>query len=268
MRSTRVLAAALLGACGLLALPRHAIALPAPDTLPALHGGELVIQPVHHAALMLTWSGKRVLVDPAPMEETVDAAIGQFKVLRTPDVVLVTHIHADHFSIPVLQAVAGPDTTIVAPRGVYAAMPADLKAKTHVLTNGESTTVDGIPIEAVPMYNTTPSRAHFHPKGAGNGYILTLGGRRIYIAGDTEESAPLAHLRHIYVAFIPMNLPYTETVEAAAKWVRDFHPRYVYPYHYRNADGTFANLQQFKNLVGHASRVELRAWYPSTASGR
>ncbi|MGH8218490.1 MAG: MBL fold metallo-hydrolase [Steroidobacteraceae bacterium] len=269
MNNIRVLCAtAVVAACGLFALPRAALALPVPDTLPASNGGELTVQPVHHAALMLSWNGKRVLVDPAPLARNVDAAIGEFKVLMSPDIILITHIHGDHFSVPVLRAVAGPNTTIIAPQNVYDAMPADLKAKTHVLANGENTTAHDIPVEAVPMYNTTPARSHFHPKGTGNGYIVTLGAKRVYVAGDTEESPPLAHLRHIDVAFIPMNLPYTETVQAAAKWVRDFRPQYVYPYHYRNMDGTFADLQQFKKLVGHASHVELRAWYPSAPHSR
>ncbi len=267
MKRIRLLGAtALMVLGGLLALPRLALALPVPDTLSTSQGGDLLIQPVHHASLMLSWNGKRVLVDPAPLGRDVNAAIGEFKVLSPPDVILITHIHGDHFSVPVLQAVVGPNTTILAPQNVYDAMPADLKAKTHVLTNGERTTVDEIPIEAVAMYNTTAARAHFHPKGAGNGYILTLGGKRVYVAGDTEEAPALAHLRHIYVAFIPMNLPYTQTVQAAAKWVRDFRPQYVYPYHYRNMTGTFADLQQFKKLVGHASHVEERAWYPNAQS--
>lgn len=126
--------------------------------------------------------------------------------------------------MPIVEAVAGPNTTIIAPQSVYDAMPADLKARTHVLTNGDNTTVDGTAIDAVPMYDTTAARSHFHPKGVGNGWILTLGGKRVYIAGDTEESPPLAHLRHIYVACVPMNLPYTQTVRAskvAAKFVED-----------------------------------------------
>jgi len=264
MNAIRLLRAIALAAlCGLIILPRAAQALPASDTLPTSQGGDLTIQLVHHASLMLSWDGKRVLVDPAPLGRNIDAAIGEFKVLQTPDIVLITHIHGDHFSVPVLQAVAGPNTTIIAPRNVYDAMPAELKSKSHVLANGENTTVDEIPIEAVPMYNTTPARSHFHPQGVGNGYVLTFGGKRVYVAGDTEETPPVAHLRDIYVAFIPMNLPFTETVPAAAKWVRDFRPQYVYPYHYRNMDGTFSNVQQFKNLVGRASHVELRAWYPN-----
>ena len=106
---------AVVALCGLFALPQAALALPVPDTLPIPHGGNLMIQPVHHASLMLSWNGKRVLVDPAPLGSDINAAIGEFKVLPTPDVVLITHIHGDHFNVPVLQAVTGPNTKIIAP---------------------------------------------------------------------------------------------------------------------------------------------------------
>jgi L-ascorbate metabolism protein UlaG (beta-lactamase superfamily) len=262
MNAIRLLgASAMLALFSVLAVPSGASAAPAPDALPTNHGGDLTIQPIHHASLMLTWNDKHVLVDPAPLGRDATAAVTEFKALPSPDIILITHIHGDHFSVPVLQAVTGDHTTIIAPRNIYEKMPAELQAKAHVLANGEKTTVDMIPIDAVPAYNTTEARANFHPKGRDNGYVLTLGGKRIYIAGDTEESSTLAHLRNIYVAFIPMNLPYTQTVDAAAKWVKEFRPQYVYPYHYRNMDGSLADVQKFKELVGGASHVQLRDWY-------
>jgi len=241
------------------AVPQRALAAPPADHIATAHRGVLTIQPIHHAALMLSWNGKHVLVDPAPLGKTDTGA--EFKALPAPDIILITHIHGDHFNVPILQSVAGAHTVLLAPHNVYEAMPAELKAKTHAMGNDEHTVVDMIPIQTVPMYNTTPSRSHFHPKGAGNGYILTFGGKRIYIAGDTEESAQLAHLANIDVAFMPMNLPYTQTIQAAAKWVKDFRPKIVYPYHYRNGDGSMSDLKQFKKLVGGASDVRLRDWY-------
>lgn len=251
-------AAAALTVSALVIAPGTARSAPAPDQVPTARGGDLTIQPIHHAALMLSWNGRNVLVDPAPLAPGGGA---EFSALPAPDVILITHIHGDHFDVKVLQAVAGARAEIITPRNVYEAMPADLQGKTHVLTNGEHTAADGIAIAAVPMYNTTAARKNFHPKGAGNGYLLTIGGERIYVAGDTEEAPELVHLRNIDVAFIPMNLPYTQTVQAAAQWVRDFRPRIVYPYHYRNGDGTQADVQQFKQLVGDASEVRLRDWY-------
>jgi len=229
------------------------------DTISTANG-PLQIQAIHHASLMLTWNGKHILVDPAPVNEAGDAT-ADFKSLPKPDVIVYTHSHYDHFNTAILGVVAWPGTVIVAPQEVYDAVPLPLQVKVQMMKNGDKITADGIPVEAVPMYNTTPERTKFHPKGLGNGYILTLGGKRIYIAGDTEESPELAHLANIDVAFVPMNLPYTETVEAAAKWVRDFKPRVVYPYHFRNADGTKSDLAAFKKEVGSASDVRVLDWY-------
>ena len=235
------------------------VAARADDTI-ATDNGPLIVHPIHHASLMLTWNGKHVLADPAPVDNAKDPT-PPYRALPAPDVIVVTHIHGDHFNVPILEAVAGAATVILAPQDVFDAMPADLKSKTKVMKNGDRLVADSIPVEAVAMYNTTPERMKFHPKGQGNGYIFTIGGKRIYIAGDTEEAPELTHLANIDVAFIPMNLPFTETVDAAAKWVRDFKPKIVYPYHYHNGDGTLSDLNKFKALVGDASEVRLRDWY-------
>lgn len=259
MHAMRVVSAA--AALAFLAMGAlRASAMPLADQLATHHGGDLTIQPIHHATLLLSWNGHSVLVDPAPLGDATTVG-PEFTSLAKPDVILITHIHGDHFSPPVLQAVSGDHTVILTPRNVYEKLPADLRGRARALANGAHTVVDGIPIEVVPMYNTTAERLSFHPKGAGNGYILTFGGERVYVAGDTEESAELAHLRNIDVAFIPMNLPFTQTPQAAAKWVRDFRPRIVYPYHYRNRDGSKSDIQWFKTLVGDASEVRLRDWY-------
>ena len=129
-----------------------------------------------------------------------------------------------------------------------------------VMRNGETTTWDQWKIEAVPMYNLKrgPSEGKFyHDKGRGNGYVLTYGGKRFYIAGDTEGIPEMRALKNIDVAFVPMNLPYTMTPEEAADAVRAFHPKVVYPYHYRGAD-----TQAFaKALEGSGIDVRLRNWY-------
>ena len=235
------------------------VAARADDSI-ATDSGPLVVHPIHHASLMLTWNGKHVLADPAPVDKDKDPTT-PYRALPAPDLIVVTHIHGDHFNVPILEAVAGAATVILAPQDVYDAMPADLKSKTKVMKNGDRLVADSIPVEAVAMYNTTSERMKFHPKGLGNGYILTIGVDRIYIAGDTEEAPELAHLANIDVAFVPMNLPFTETVDAAAKWVRDFKPKIVYPYHYHNSDGSLSDLNEFKTLVGDASDVRLRDWY-------
>jgi L-ascorbate metabolism protein UlaG (beta-lactamase superfamily) len=181
--------------------------------------------------------------------------IASFKALGTPDLILIGHPHGDHFNVPILEAVAGPNTVLAVPQIVYDGLPDDLKAKAKVMANGTTQTLAGIEVQAVPAYNITPALLRNHPQGVGNGYILNLGGKHIYLAGDTEEAPELKNLPNIDVAFLPMNRP-TETPEAAAQWVRDFKPKIVYPYHYSNGD-----LSAFVQGVGNASEVRLRQWY-------
>ena len=146
---------------------------------------------------------------------------------------------------------------IIAPQAVVDKMPDDLKARTTVLANGESKKVsDILTVDAVPAYNITEDRLKFHPKGRDNGYVLTFGNTRVYIAGDTEDIPEMRALTGIDVAFLPMNLPYTMDVEHAADAVKAFKPAIVYPYHYGQSD-----VNQFKTLVGDASEVRLLKWY-------
>ena len=134
----------------------------------------------------------------------------------------------------------------------------------RILTNGEKTEAMGIAVEAVPAHNTTPGKEKFHPKGRDNGYVLTMGGKKVYVAGDTEDSPEMRALKGIDIAFLPMNLPYTMSVEKAADTIRGFKPKVVYPYHYRSQDGTKADFGQLKRLVGEGSGVQVRVreWYP------
>jgi len=228
----------------------------------ATAAGPVEINLIHHASLMLASKDVRILIDPAPLDNAQGEAVtAPYKAMPKPELILVTHIHGDHFNAPILQAVASPTTVILAPQNVRDAMPADLQARVKVMKTGDKGTFAGVQVEAVAMYNVTPERLKFHPKGVGNGYVLTLGGKRIYIAGDTEETPELAHLANIDLAFIPANLPYTETAEAAAKWVKDFKPKMVFPYHTRNQDGTLSDMAAFSTEVGNASLVRLRKWY-------
>ena len=218
--------------------------------------GALVIHPVNHATLLMQWNGKTIYVDPV-------GGVKPFADLPKPDLVLLTHIHSDHFDPATLAAIVptGVQPTIIAPKTVVEKIPTTLRDRTKVKTmaNGEKTEVEGIAIEAVPAYNTTPEREKFHPKGRDNGYVLTMGGKKIYIAGDTEDTAEMRALKGIDIAFLPMNLPYTMTAAKAADAIRQFKPKIVYPYHYRGGDGTKANLEELKKLVGENSGVEIRS---------
>jgi len=223
--------------------------------------GNLVIHPIHHATFVMQWNGKTVYVDPV-------GGVKPFADLPKPDVMLVTHIHGDHFDAATLEALVpvGGQPFIIAPPTVAEKIPESLRgrSKVRILTNGERTEADGIAIKAVPAYNKTPEKEKFHPKGRDNGYVLTMGGKRVYIAGDTEDTAEMRALKGIDVAFLPMNLPYTMTVAKAADAIREFKPKIVYPYHYRSGDKTKADLEELKRLVGKDSGVEIRVreWYP------
>ena len=178
--------------------------------------GPLVIHPVHHGGLVLTWNNRRIVADPTTFPPSDNSGAASFRGANAPDLILITHEHSDHFSVSTLTELAGPNTIIVAPQAVYGMMPPALQMKTRVMANGQTQTHAGVPIEAVPEYNITPDRLQFHPKGRDNGYVLNLGGQRVYIAGDTEGTPELRALRNIDIAFIPMILHYTQTPEAAA----------------------------------------------------
>ena len=221
------------------------------DHVPTNQGGDLVIHPINHATFAMAWNDKTIYVDPVGGDQA-------FAGMPGPNLVFLTDIHGDHLNADTLTAVVGADTTIVAPQAVAMQLPAALKSKTTVLANGETKTVEGLSIEAVPMYNTTKDRLQYHTKGRGNGYVVTLGGKRVYISGDTEDIPEMRALKNIDVAFVCFNLPYTMTEEQAASAVREFAPKIVYPYHYRGSD-----LDKFKRLVGNDKNIEVRfgKWY-------
>ena len=133
------------------------------------------------------------------------------------------------------------------------------------MINGSKVDYDVFSVEAIPMYNLRDEALKYHPKGRGNGYVLTFGKERVYISGDTEDISEMRELKNIDKAFICMNLPYTMTVENAAKAVLDFKPKQVYPYHYRGTEG-YSDIEKFKSIINENSKAievtELN-WYPN-----
>jgi L-ascorbate metabolism protein UlaG (beta-lactamase superfamily) len=211
--------------------------------------GVVKITPIRHASMMIEAGGKVIHVDPWSQ--------GNFDGLPKADLILITDIHPDHLDQAAIDKIRKNGTVFIAPQAV-----AKTIADAKVIRNGESTTWDQWAIEAVPMYNLKrgPSPGTFyHDKGRGNGYILTYGGTRFYISGDTEGIPEMRALKNIDVAFVCMNLPYTMTPEEAAGAVRAFHPKVVYPYHYRGSDTKAFE----KALAGTGIEVRLRNWYPS-----
>jgi L-ascorbate metabolism protein UlaG (beta-lactamase superfamily) len=215
------------------------------------------ITPIEHATGILAWAGTTIYFDPTGGAE---AFAGQ----PTPDLILLTDIHGDHLSTSTLEAIVG-EAAIVAPPAVAQMLPQALAARTTVLSNGESVTLRGFTITGVPMYNLpSAENANFHTPGRGNGYLIEQGGTRVYLAGDTAGTPEMRALQDIDLAFVPMNLPYTMSVDEAAEAVLAFAPKRVYPYHYRGPDG-LADVARFKTLVDAAGKdieVMLLEWYP------
>jgi L-ascorbate metabolism protein UlaG (beta-lactamase superfamily) len=213
--------------------------------------GDLHIQPINHASFVMGWNGETIYIDPVGGAAAYDG-------LPRPNLIFITHAHGDHYDPMTLSGIADGSTKIVAPKAVYDMMPPELQAKTSTMANGDAETVMKVGVEAVPAYNVTPERLQYHPKGMYNGYVLTIGGKRIYISGDTEDIPEMRALKNIDIAFVCMNLPYTMDVEHAADAVVAFKPKVVYPYHYRGSD-----VDQFAKLVASKSSVEvrLRDWY-------
>lgn len=217
----------------------------------ATDAGEVLIHPVDHASFVMQWDGKTIYNDPV-------GGAGAFDGIPPADLILVGHSHGDHFSASTLSAVRAGDAAIVAPQDVFDRMSSTLQGQTTVLANGGSTSLLGLTIEAVPAYNGR------HPEGRDNGYVVTIGGKRIYMSGDTEDISEMRALQNIDVAFLSMNVPFTMSVDQAASAIREFKPKAIYPYHYRNQNGTFADLERLRQLVGDDVGVEVRVrdWYP------
>jgi L-ascorbate metabolism protein UlaG (beta-lactamase superfamily) len=196
------------------------------DVFPA-SGGDLEVTFVGHGSLFFGFGGKVIHVDPF-------GKLADYGTLPKADLVLITHAHGDHLDAAALTAVRKPETRIL----VAPACVGKVEGAT-VLGNGEKTTVLGVTVEAVPAYNLVhkrPDGTPFHPKGEGNGYVVTFGKTRVYVAGDTENVPEMKALKAIDVAFLPMNLPYTMTPEMVEDAVRGFGPRILYPYHFGDSD--------------------------------
>lgn len=210
--------------------------------------GDLVITPVHHGSLMLQFGGKVIHIDPWSQ--------GNYSSLPRADYILITDIHGDHMDKAMVEKLKKESTVILAPAAV-----AKTILEAQVISNGEKKKLGEIEVEAVPMYNLQRGPqpgAFYHTKGRGNGYVLTLGGKRLYISGDTEAIPEMKALKNIDLAFVCMNLPYTMTPEEAAAGVKAFRPKVVYPYHHRGSD-TNAFAAALKDEKG--IEVRLRAWY-------
>ena len=213
------------------------------DLLPT-SAGDLRITFIGHASLMFEIGGKMIYSDPS-------GQFGDYGKLPKADLILVAHDHSDHFDPKTIALISTEKTKLV-----LTPLCAAKGGRGIVLKNGEETTVDGMRIEAVPAYNIAHMRSPgmpFHPKGDGNGYILTFGDKRVYVAGDTENIPEMKTLGRIDVAFLPMNLPYTMTPEMAADAARMVKPKILYPYHTTDTD-----TSKLQPLLKDEKGIEIR----------
>jgi L-ascorbate metabolism protein UlaG (beta-lactamase superfamily) len=217
--------------------------------------GDLTIFPMNHATLALEWKSEVIYFDPSGSTNLFDR-------VPKPTLILITDIHGDHLNVNTLESMKFQDVKIIAPQAVVDKLPSSFSNVTS-LGNSNDLDINGLNIKAIPMYNLPETSDSRHPKGRGNGYIVTIGGKRIYISGDTEDIEEMRSLKKIDVAFVCMNLPYTMDVDAAASAVLDFKPKIVYPFHYRG-EGGFSDVDKFKSLVESGNKsieVRLRNWY-------
>ncbi|HEY8487237.1 MAG TPA: MBL fold metallo-hydrolase [Limnochordales bacterium] len=193
--------------------------------------GPLRITALGHASLMFQWNGRVIHVDPW-------SRVADYSSVPRADQVWITHDHADHLDLDALRAVVTPSTRLVVD-GRSAQRLAEFGGRLTVLQNWESTTVDGVRVDAVPAYNVVRERSpgvKYHPRGWYNGYVATFGGKRIYIAGDTECIPEMGRLGRVDVAFLPINLPFTMPPEEAVGCIKVIAPRTVVPYHQGDSD--------------------------------
>lgn len=213
------------------------------DVLPT-SAGDLSITFLGHGSLLMVFKGMNIYVDPF-------GKVADYTLLPKADLVLVTHEHYDHLDPQALSSIRTDKTVLV-----LSEICAQQITGGIVMRNGDEQTVAGIPVAAVPAYNIIhkrPSGNPFHPLGCGNGYILTLGGTRLYIAGDTENIPAMKALKEIDIAFLPMNLPYTMTPEMVADAATTFRPRILYPYHYGDTD-----ISLLMALLKDENEIEVR----------
>lgn len=208
------------------------------DTVRAKDGTKITLTFYNHASIAVEANGHRIYIDPA--DATKKIAWDQEP---KADLVLVTHTHYDHLSKDAIMSLNGT--------GEYTQ-----------LKPGESLDAfQNIRIDAVPAYNITPEHLNFHPKERGDaGYILTIGGSRIYVAGDTEDNPDVLAIRDIDIAFLPVNQPYTMTVEQCARVIDSIRPAVFYPYHYGGGSPqNTTDLEVLKAAVEGKTQFRLRS---------
>ena len=198
------------------------------DVFKTKSGKTLKFHALVHASIRLQYDGKEVMIDPVVKlgDKTID-----YSSMPKADYIFVTHEHGDHFDKEAIKQLSDDNTKLVTNKRC-----ADMLGYGKVMANGDVATLDDFTVEAVPAYNTTEGRQQFHPKGRDNGYIITIDGVRIYVAGDTEDIPEMANVKDIDIAFMPCNQPYTMTTNQLVNAAKVVKPKVLFPYHYGKTD--------------------------------
>ena len=216
------------------------------DTFETPGGKTVVIHHIKHASIYIEYDGKHIYIDPVGNTVLPET---NFSLMPRANLILITHEHADHYDPIALPQMFQPNTAVYANPIVI-----DKVHRGIALHNGDSLIyANDIKIWAVPAYNTTQGHLQYHPKGRDNGYILELGGLRIYIAGDTEYIPEMEQLENIDIAFLPCNQPYTMTIDQLVRAAKTIMPRVLFPYHFSETP-----IQQARILLAADTDIEVR----------
>jgi len=207
--------------------------------------GNLIVHPINHATLRFEFKGKQYYCDPSGRAE--------WPTLPKADYIFITHEHGDHLN-PMIVDIIKSSTVAVYMNASAQSKSSSTVPNAQIIAHGEKKAVGDATVEAIPAYNLTPERLMFHPKDRNdNGYLLTFGGKRVYVAGDTEDIPEMRALKNIDLAFLPCNLPYTMDAKQCAAGARAFKPKVLYPYHQGKT-----NPNEVKDALADVKEIEVR----------
>ena len=198
------------------------------DEFTTASGKTVKFHALMHSCIRIQYDGKEIQIDP--VSKLGNRSIN-YAAMPKADYIFVTHEHADHYDAAALKTLSADKTQLVMNKRC-----ADMYGSGEVMANGDKLQLADVSVEAVPAYNSTAGREQFHPKGRDNGYILTIDGLRIYIAGDTEDIPEMAQIKDIDIAFLPCNQPYTMTLDQLVRAAKVIKPKVLFPYHYGQTD--------------------------------
>jgi L-ascorbate metabolism protein UlaG (beta-lactamase superfamily) len=213
------------------------------DTIKTI-AGDLTITFIGHGTLVFSFDGKEIHIDPW-------SKLADYSGFPKADIILITHDHRDHLDPQAIRLIRKDQTIVVCSKACGNQIKDGI-----IMKNTEIRNFGGVIVEAVPAYNFQHKREDgqpFHPKGMGNGYVITFGDVIVYVAGDTENISEMKTLKNIDIAFLPMNLPYTMTPEMVADAVKAFKPKILYPYHFGDTD-----MAILIDLLKNEKEIELR----------